>query len=126
MTHGPESTSKTLASSAAPGAVTGTIDKTDLRQKIILALKSVYDPEIPVDIWELGLVYEIQISEAANVKIIMTLTSPACPVAGSLPVDVEARVNAIDGVSNVEVEIAWDPSWNPEMMSPAAKLELGF
>ena len=97
-----------------------------LRSEIIAALKTVYDPEIPVDIYELGLIYQLEVSEKASVFIQMTLTSPACPVAGSLPGDVEAAVRAVDGVRNVSVELIWDPPWDTERMSEAAKLELGF
>lgn len=102
------------------------VDREQLHESIIKALKTVYDPEIPVDIYELGLIYEIQIADDQNVVVIMTLTSPACPVAGTLPLDVETRVNAVEGVRNVTVDLTWDPSWNPEMMSAAAKLDLGF
>ncbi len=103
-------------------------DKTrsELEQRIIQALKTVYDPEIPVDIWELGLVYDLQIDPENNVYIKMTLTSPACPVAGSLPGHVEAAVKAVEGVKDVKVELVWEPPWNPNMMSDEAKLELGF
>ncbi len=98
----------------------------ELEQKVVSALKTVYDPEIPVDIYELGLIYDIQIDEGGNVGIRMTLTSPACPVAGSLPGDVQSRVAGIPEVGDVEVELVWDPSWNPGMMSEAARLELGM
>ena len=99
---------------------------TDIKQRVIETLKTVYDPEIPVDIYELGLVYKIDVETDGKVKIEMTLTSPACPVAESLPIQVEDQVNQIDGVSSVKVDITWEPTWNPEMMSEAARLTLGF
>ncbi|RMF61303.1 MAG: SUF system Fe-S cluster assembly protein [Calditrichaeota bacterium] len=104
----------------------GTSDKQELRNKIIERIKTCYDPEIPVDIWELGLIYDIHINDNNEVLIRMTLTSPACPVAGTLPGDVEMRVRKVEGVKDVKVEVVWDPPWNPDMMSEAAKLELGF
>lgn len=89
-------------------------------------IKTIFDPEIPVNIYELGLIYDIAISEDFNIDIKMTLTSPNCPVAGSLPLDVERKVAAIPGVQDVKVEIVWDPIWSPDMMSEAAKLQLGM
>jgi FeS assembly SUF system protein len=97
-----------------------------LRDRIIEVLKDIYDPEIPVNIYEIGLVYEINIDEESNVHVLMTLTSPMCPVAESLPPEVEGKVAAIEGVASTRVEVTWDPPWDPEMMSEAAKLELGF
>jgi len=97
-----------------------------LRGRIIEALKQVYDPEIPVDIYELGLIYKLEVHSQNDVRIQMTLTSPACPVAGSLPGEVEAKVRAVEGVGSVNVELVWDPPWSQERMSEAAKLELGF
>jgi FeS assembly SUF system protein len=99
---------------------------TALRDRVIDVLRTVYDPEIPVNIHEMGLVYEITIDDDANVHILMTLTSPMCPVAESLPPEVEEKVAAIDGVAKATVEVTWDPPWDPEMMSEAAKLELGM
>ena len=99
---------------------------TTLRDRIIDVLKEIYDPEIPVNIYEIGLIYEVNIDDDANVHIVMTLTSPMCPVAESLPPEVEEKVTAVDGVASAKVEITWDPPWDPEMMSEAAKLELGF
>jgi FeS assembly SUF system protein len=98
----------------------------DLENKIVEVLKTVYDPEIPVDIYELGLVYNIGVEADGRVEITMTLTSPACPVAESLPVQVEEKVNTIEGVSSVKVDITWDPPWSPDRMSEAARLTLGF
>jgi len=102
------------------------VNKQVLEEKVIEALKSCYDPEIPVNIFELGLIYEIRIDDEANVHIKMTLTSPACPVAGSLPPEVEMRVQSIPEVNNVKVEIVWNPPWDKEMMSDVAKVELGL
>ena len=97
-----------------------------LREKIIGVLRTVFDPEIPVNIYDIGLIYDISISAENDVRILMTLTSPMCPVAESLPPDVEIRLGQIEGVHSVQVDITWDPPWDPEMMSEAAKLELGF
>ena len=97
-----------------------------LRPKIIDAICSGYDPEIPVNIWELGLVYDIDIDEARRVHIRMTLTAPACPSAQSLPIEVERRVREIDGVADAFVEIVWEPAWSPTRMSDAARLQLGL
>lgn len=97
-----------------------------LRDKIEDALRTVHDPEIPVNIFELGLVYSIQIGENNSVQITMTLTAPACPVAGEIIFDVESKVRAIEGVSDVHVHLTFDPPWNKEMMSEEAKLELGW
>ncbi|MCW8810642.1 MAG: DUF59 domain-containing protein [Ignavibacteriaceae bacterium] len=102
------------------------LNKQELEEKIIQTLKSCYDPEIPVDIFELGLIYEIEIDDNANVNIKMTLTSPACPVAGSLPPEVEGKVKAIPEVNDAKVEIVWSPPWDKDMMSEVAKVELGF
>ncbi|MCA9666368.1 MAG: SUF system Fe-S cluster assembly protein [Myxococcales bacterium] len=96
----------------------------ELRDKIVVALKSCYDPEIPVDIYELGLIYDIQISEGGRVDLKMTLTSPACPVAGSLPGEVEVKVNSVDGVEAAVVDLVWDPPWSMERMSEIARYEL--
>jgi len=89
-------------------------------------LQTVYDPEIPVNIYELGLIYDVDVDDAGETKIRMTLTSPACPVAGSLPGEVEQKAADVDGVTNASVELVWDPPWNMEMMSEAAKVQLGF
>jgi FeS assembly SUF system protein len=93
---------------------------------VVEALKTCYDPEIPVDIYELGLIYSVQVGDDGRVDVRMTLTSPACPVAGSLPGEVESKVAAVDGVRSAHVELVWDPPWDQEMMSEAAKLKLGF
>ena len=98
----------------------------DLEEKIVEQLRSVYDPEIPVNIYELGLIYDIDIKEGGVVAISMTLTSPACPVAGTLPPDVEARVRAVPGVTEAKVEVTWDPPWGPDKMTEAARLQLNM
>ena len=97
-----------------------------LHQKVVDVLKMIYDPEIPVSIYDLGLVYEVKAEATGQVSIRMTLTSPACPVAGSLPPEVQAKVRAIPEVTDVEVQLVWEPPWKPSMMSEAAKLELGM
>ena len=98
-----------------------------LSGQIARALSSVYDPEIPVDIYQLGLVYDVALNEANDARICMTLTTPGCPVAGSMPSMVEHAVaTMVEGIGDVEVELVWDPPWNPDMMSEAAQLELGF
>lgn len=102
------------------------IDKGQLEQRIISVLKTCFDPEIPVDIWELGLIYELRVDEEGNVYIKMTLTSPHCPVAESLPVEVKQKVKSINGVKDVYIDLVWDPPWSIEKMSEVAKLELGF
>lgn len=98
----------------------------ELKDKVIEALKSVYDPEIPVDVYELGLIYDIKIFPVNNVYLLMTLTSPSCPSAESIPVEIEQKVKEIEGVSDVSVELTFDPPYSTEMMSEVAKLELGF
>ncbi|MCC2590461.1 SUF system Fe-S cluster assembly protein [Chryseobacterium sp. MFBS3-17] len=98
----------------------------DIGEKIIFALKTVYDPEIPVDIYELGLIYDVQISDEGNVKVVMTLTTPNCPVAESLPAEVREKVSAVRGVGEVDLELTFEPSWNKDMMSEEARFELGM
>ncbi len=98
----------------------------ETREAIIEALKTCYDPEIPVDIYELGLIYGIDVSDEGRAQITMTLTSPMCPVAETLPVEVEQRVAAVAGVSAAEIDLVWEPAWEPTMMSEAARLQLGF
>lgn len=97
-----------------------------LRDRIIDVLKTCYDPEIPVDIWELGLIYEINIADGNDVELVMTLTSPACPVAETLPPDVEQKIREIPDVNSAKVRITFDPPWEKEMMSEEARLELGM
>ena len=99
---------------------------TELTQKVIDTFKSCYDPEIPVDIWELGLIYEINLDDDNNLTIKMTLTSPSCPVAETLPPEVEDKLRAIEGIKTAKIEITFDPPWEKSMMSEVAQLELGF
>ena len=100
--------------------------KQELENTIVDVLKTIYDPEIPVDIYELGLIYEVKIDVDNNVEVDMTLTSPNCPVAETMPKEVEDKVGAIVGVTSSKINIVWEPTWDKDMMSEAAKLELGF
>lgn len=97
-----------------------------LEDRVVETLHSVYDPEIPVDIYELGLIYEVNVSADGDVEIIMTLTAPSCPAAGQIPEEIEQRVRALDGVRAVTVEVVWEPPWTKDRMSETARLELGF
>lgn len=99
---------------------------TPIREDIIEVLKTIYDPEIPVNIYELGLIYEIDVDESNFANIKMTLTSPACPVAGTLPPEVEAKAGMVPGVSGSKVELVWDPPWDMSKMSEAARLQLNL
>ena len=103
-----------------------TIDTTELGEKIVKVLKSIFDPEIPVDIYELGLIYDVFVNEDYDVKILMTLTTPNCPVAETLPLEVEEKVKSLNAVKSAEVEITFDPPWSQDLMSEEAKLELGM
>jgi FeS assembly SUF system protein len=103
-----------------------TIDTNVLGDKIVRVLKTIYDPEIPVDIYELGLIYDVFVNEDSEVKILMTLTTPNCPVAETLPLEVEEKVKSINEVKDAEVEITFDPPWSQDLMSEEAKLELGM
>ncbi|UAB81800.1 SUF system Fe-S cluster assembly protein [Marixanthomonas sp. SCSIO 43207] len=105
---------------------TETINTTELGDKIVKVIKTIYDPEIPVDIYELGLIYDVFVNEDHEVKILMTLTTPNCPVAESLPQEVEDKVKSIKMVKDAEVEITFDPPWSQDLMSEEAKLELGM
>ncbi|MDB3913921.1 DUF59 domain-containing protein [Flavobacteriaceae bacterium] len=98
----------------------------EIGDKIVGVLKTIYDPEIPVDIYELGLIYDVFVNNENNAKILMTLTSPNCPVAESLPLEIEDKVKSLKEINNAEVEITFDPTWTQEMMSDEAKLELGM
>ncbi|MEM7048659.1 MAG: SUF system Fe-S cluster assembly protein [Acidobacteriota bacterium] len=97
-----------------------------LEEQVVAAVKTIFDPEIPVNIYELGLIYDIAIGDGNKVDVKMTLTSPACPVAGSLPGEVRDKILSIEDVADAEVEVVWDPVWNPSMMSEAARLQLGM
>ena len=113
-TEGDQQTSEASSSSEA------------LKSDVIAAIRECYDPEIPVNIYDLGLIYDVQVSETSKVDLVMTLTSPHCPVAEILPAQVKSRVELVDGVDEVDLELTWEPPWSPENMSEAAKLELGF
>ena len=102
------------------------MDTEALKEKVIAVLQNIYDPEIPVSIYELGLIYEVSILPINNVQVVMTLTAPSCPAAQSLPVEVDQKVREIEGVNDVHVAVTWNPPWNKSMMSEAAQLELGF
>jgi FeS assembly SUF system protein len=102
------------------------MDTEALKQKVIECLQGIFDPEIPVNIYELGLIYEVSILPLNNVQIVMTLTSPACPAAQSLPIEVDQKVRQIEGINDVHVAVTWNPPWNKSMMSEAAQLELGM
>lgn len=97
-----------------------------LKEKVIASIQTCYDPEIPVNIYDLGLIYDVRVLEGNKVEVDMTLTSPACPVAGSLPPEVEEKVRSTEGVTDATVELVWDPPWSPDLMTEAAKLELGL
>ena len=101
-------------------------DQEEIKRKVVNAIKDVYGPEIPVDVYELGLIYEITVYPVNNVYILMTLTSPNCPSADSIPSEVKASIAKIEGINNVEVELTYDPPYSQDMMSEVAKLELGF
>ena len=102
------------------------IDVNALGEKIVRVIKTIFDPEIPVDIYELGLIYDVFVNEDHEVKILMTLTTPNCPVAETLPMEVEEKVKSVDEVKSAEVEITFDPPWSQDLMSEEAKLELGM
>lgn len=101
-------------------------EEQSLDDKVVAALRTCYDPEIPVNIYELGLIYDVSIDEEKNVYVKMTLTSPACPAAGTLPGEVEDRIRAIPETNDVKVDVVWEPPWNPDMMSDVARYELGM
>ena len=106
--------------------VNGALDVTKIHDEVITMLKTIFDPEIPVNIYELGLIYDVEVSPGGGVQIRMTLTSPACPVAGSLPPEVEEKVRQVPGVTEANVEVVWDPMWNQDMMTEEARLQLGL
>lgn len=105
---------------------TSEMDKKTIEKNVIAAIKTIFDPEIPVDVYELGLIYEIKVSDEFNVFVDMTLTSPSCPVAESLPAEVETTVAKVEGVKSSKVNLVFDPPWDKDMMSEEAQLELGF
>jgi FeS assembly SUF system protein len=121
-----EETRPDAALNTEPETSTSSADADALRGRVIEALKTCYDPEIPVDIYELGLIYEIEVEVPGSIRIRMTLTSPMCPVAESLPGEVKEKLQKLPGVSAVELDLVWEPAWEPSRMSEAARLELGF
>ena len=102
------------------------MEEDKLKQKVIECLETIYDPEIPVNIYELGLIYEINVLPISNVQIVMTLTAPGCPAAQTLPVEVDQKLRQIEGVNDVHVAVTWNPPWDRSMMSETAQLELGM
>jgi FeS assembly SUF system protein len=108
------------------GAPMNKFEALALEEKVLDVLRSCYDPEIPVNIYELGLIYDVKVEPTGRVNIKMTLTAPSCPAAQSLPIEVESKVGSMEGVTDVNVDVVWDPPWEPSMMSEAAKLELGM
>ena len=122
----PNASSEPAGVASAPEEETPDTQTGGIRPRVIEVLKTVYDPEIPVDIYELGLIYEVAIRDEATAYIQMTLTSPMCPVAEILPQEVEEKVRAVEGVEEVALDLVWDPPWSPDMMSEAAKLTLNF
>ncbi len=101
-------------------------EQKDIEQRVIEALQTIYDPEVPVNIYEMGLIYGVDLDPLGNASVSMTLTAPNCPAAQSLPMEVEEKVRAVDGVNDVHLEIVWEPPWDPSLMSDAAKLQLGM
>jgi FeS assembly SUF system protein len=120
-----DETKQTLPQNEQPESVANTPEEV-LKNDVIAAIRECYDPEIPVNIYDLGLIYDVHVKESDKIDLVMTLTSPHCPVAEILPAQVKSRVEMVDGVGEVDLELTWDPPWEPEMMSEAAKLELGF
>jgi FeS assembly SUF system protein len=106
--------------------ISATLDVQRIKERVVEELKTVYDPEIPINIYELGLIYQLEISETGFADVEMTLTSPMCPVAGSLPGEVEAKVKSVSGVSDARVELVWDPPWSMDMLTEEARLQLGM
>jgi FeS assembly SUF system protein len=102
------------------------MDEHKLKEQVIERLRTIYDPEIPVNIYELGLIYEVNVLPISNVQIVMTLTAPSCPAAQSLPIEVDQKLREIEGVNDVHVAVTWNPPWDKSMMSEAAQLELGM
>jgi len=122
-------TAQNQPEAASPDAATAPVTVADseaLRERIVETLRSIYDPEIPVNIYEIGLIYSVDIDPANAVNIQMTLTSPACPAAGTLPGEVEDKTRRVEGVTDVKVDLVWDPTWTPALMSETAKLQLGM
>lgn len=114
------------AAATAASATDGEASPLDLENRVIEVLRTVYDPEIPVNIYELGMIYKVDVTPPSAVHVKMTLTSPMCPVAGTLPGEVQDRIKNLHGVTDAQVELVWEPPWNPAMMTEAARLDLGM
>jgi FeS assembly SUF system protein len=112
--------------STTPPAASDPDRDSDLEMRVVEQLRTIYDPEIPVNIYDLGLIYELEADTSGNVRVVMTLTTPHCPVAESMPGEVELKIRDVEGVNDVKVELVWDPPWDQTMLSEAARLELGF
>lgn len=121
-----DDTVQTTGTEEVSAADTAASPAEKLKEDVIAAIRECYDPEIPVNIYDLGLIYDVHVSETSKVDLVMTLTSPHCPVAEILPAQVKSRVEMVEGVDEVDLELTWDPPWTPDHMSEAAKLELGF
>ncbi|MBW2268537.1 MAG: DUF59 domain-containing protein [Deltaproteobacteria bacterium] len=122
----PDSAASAPAADPGPTAAAGETSPETLREQIIEQLKTVFDPEIPVNIYEMGLIYEVSVADDGKTSILMTLTTPMCPAAEELPPEVETKARGVAGVTSVDLELVWDPPWNPGMMSEAARLDLGM
>lgn len=122
----PAMTTVTNGDNGTEQKVLSSVEKTVIEAQVIETLQTCFDPEIPVNIYELGLIYGIHVSDTGFVTVKMTLTTPHCPAAQSLPSEVDAKIRKVQGVTGVKVDVVWEPSWNPSMMSEAARLELGF
>ena len=105
---------------------TASVNANDIEAQVIEALRTCFDPEIPVNVYELGLIYEVKVEPSGSTRVVMTLTSPNCPAAAELPAEVESKVRDVPGVTDAQVDVVWDPPWDPSKMSEAAKLQLGF
>jgi FeS assembly SUF system protein len=126
QSEAPSAPSPSTSPSAAPAAAAADVSPETLRELIVEQLKTVFDPEIPVNIYELGLIYDVSVADDGKAAIRMTLTTPMCPAAEELPPEVETKAREVPGVTGVELALVWDPPWTPEMMSEAAKLDLGM
>ena len=121
-----DSPEKETESTPSPASQEGPRNVDDIKYDLVAALKTVYDPEIPVDIYELGLIYELNVDEKGMVGVVMTLTTPMCPAAEILPPEVEAKAREVEGVTDVKLDLVWEPPWDMEMMSAAARLQLNI
>jgi FeS assembly SUF system protein len=122
----PAQTQESIAAASVVGKPLTLVEARNLKERVIEIMKTIFDPEIPVNIYELGMVYNVSVDLSANVDVTMTLTSPACPVAGSLPGEVQNKIKSAPGVNNAKVNLVWNPPWSKDMMSEAAKLQLNL